>query len=577
MTKVNINNLKQLPLGDYEDNVVYSKFTLHESYFKIIEPAGEAFEKYIEKKLNPQTDDFLNDAIDDDEILEEDVAEYEWEKEWRESKNFSTGFKANKEENYYTMLGLEKDFMNTPQDEIRKAYKKYALVHHPDKKETNTEEERAEANKAWLKFKDAYETLTDPDRKLKYDSTFKFDDVIPSTDIKIKSDKDFFKKFGPVFIKNSIWSTRKPVPKIGDMNTDIKKVKKFYNFWFAFSSWRDFEIEGEHNLDEAENRWEKRQMLKENKKLKAQMVKDEKARIRTLADLAYKNDPRIIAEEKLIEEEKEKARVERELIRERIKKENEERERKIQEEYEEKKKRDAEAKILLKKNKLQELFDIVKNILNIEITKDEIWQVELNANADNLVLIVNELNNVEDKIEKEKLYKTLSSKLFGLKFIDNTLESSIWTKEEVNNLQKAVKKYPAGTLSRYEKINDMVKTKGMNQVITMTRYIATNPSLKFNGDTVDLKVLLYGDTKKPEKAESSKELIKNTTKPTEEKNPEDWSDIQQKALEAALKRYPGSLPANERWTKIASDVPDKNKKQCVERFKYISNVLKTKK
>ena len=120
-----------------------------------------------------------------------------------------------------------------------------------------SEEEKEAANKAWLKFKDAYETLTDPDKKLKYDSTFKFDDAIPPTDIKIKNDKDFFKKFGPVFIKNSIWSTRKPVPKIGDMNTDIKKVKKFYNFWFAFSSWRDFEIEGEHNLDEAENRWEK--------------------------------------------------------------------------------------------------------------------------------------------------------------------------------------------------------------------------------------------------------------------------------------------------------------------------------
>ena len=83
----------------------------------------------------------------DDEILEEDVAEYEWEKEWREGKNFSTGFKANKEDNYYTMLGLEKDFMNTSQEEIRRAYKKYALVHHPDKKETNTEEEKAEAKK----------------------------------------------------------------------------------------------------------------------------------------------------------------------------------------------------------------------------------------------------------------------------------------------------------------------------------------------------------------------------------------------------------------------------------------------
>jgi hypothetical protein len=50
-------------------------------------------------------------------------------------------------------------------------------------------------------------------------------------------------------MKNAIWSKRKPIPKIGDMNTPIEKVKRFYKFWFNFVTWRDFAAEGEYNLE----------------------------------------------------------------------------------------------------------------------------------------------------------------------------------------------------------------------------------------------------------------------------------------------------------------------------------------
>jgi hypothetical protein len=48
-------------------------------------------------------------------------------------------------------------------------------------------------------------------------------------------------------------------------------------------------------------------------------------------------------------------------------------------------------------------------------------------------------------------------------------------------------------------------------------------------------------------------------------------------LEGALKKYPASLPANERWTNISKEVQGKNKKQCVDRYKYLSNLIKNKK
>ncbi|KAJ1469812.1 hypothetical protein T484DRAFT_1918660 [Baffinella frigidus] len=40
-------------------------------------------------------------------------------------------------------------------------------------------------------------------------------------------------------------------------------------------------------------------------------------------------------------------------------------------------------------------------------------------------------------------------------------------------------------------------------------------------------------------------------------------------LEEGLKEFSASMDANERWKTIASNVPDKTKKQCVARFKAL--------
>lgn len=45
------------------------------------------------------------------------------------------------------------------------------------------------------------------------------------------------------------------------------------------------------------------------------------------------------------------------------------------------------------------------------------------------------------------------------------------------------------------------------------------------------------------------------------------------ALERALARHPSTMPAAERWSAIANDVPGKTRKECVERFKQVCCVL----
>ncbi|CAF2063808.1 unnamed protein product [Brassica oleracea var. botrytis] len=123
------------------------------------------------------------------------------------------------------------------------------------------------------------------------------------SEIRNPGENDFFKVFGPAFKRNARWSVNTRVPDLGDENTPVKEVDSYYNFWYAFKSWREFPEEEEHDLEEADSREEKRWMERENARKTQKARKEEYARIRTLVDNAYKKDPRIV---KRKEEEKAK-------------------------------------------------------------------------------------------------------------------------------------------------------------------------------------------------------------------------------------------------------------------------------
>lgn len=84
-------------------------------------------------------------------------------------------------------------------------------------------------------------------------------------------------------------------------------------------------------------------------------------------------------------------------------------------------------------------------------------------------------------------------------------------------------------------------------------------------------------SEKNEKAEKNEENTKTDSKTDSKTDVDVWTDQQQLALETALKTYPSTLSANERWTKISSEVQGKTKKQCVDRYKYLSTLLKNSK
>lgn len=55
-----------------------------------------------------------------------------------------------------------------------------------------------------------------------------------------------------------------------------------------------------------------------------------------------------------------------------------------------------------------------------------------------------------------------------------------------------------------------------------------------------------------------------------------WTDAQQKQLEDALRKFPASLPAKDRWKLIAGEVEGKSMKECVARFKGLRAALQQK-
>lgn len=205
------------------------------------------------------------------------------------------------EGNLYGALEIFEKTEEADEKMITKAYRKMALKYHPDKLGKNLTERDKEV---WLKIQEAYETLIDPAKRRKYDSSLPFDESIPEQDD--FEDYNFYEVFTRYFNLNSRWSVKQPTPNFGNEHMPLPNVKKFYKFWFEFNSWREFSQYDEYDVTEAEDRYERRYMEQENKRCRAKYVKLERQRILKLVELAYDNDPRIRKEREEIEAEKQR-------------------------------------------------------------------------------------------------------------------------------------------------------------------------------------------------------------------------------------------------------------------------------
>ena len=238
----------------------------------------------------------------------------------------------------YRLLELDDLRWRASADDIKKAYRRMVLKHHPDKQmgaeaaeervakkqerrskggddddedEKKEESTADEADEMFKAITEAFELLSDGKRRRDFDSLDDFDDSIPPKDFDENIYGDFYEMFGPVFERNSRWSELPKCPLLGSKETPYAEVSRFYQFWFDFKSWRDFADADEYDVEEAGFREEKRWMERENNKLRAKKRKAEASRIQKLVDLSYQNDPRVQAEKQRAKDAKTAAKAER--------------------------------------------------------------------------------------------------------------------------------------------------------------------------------------------------------------------------------------------------------------------------
>eukprot|EP00485_Elphidium_margaritaceum_P001604 CAMPEP_0202688652 /NCGR_PEP_ID=MMETSP1385-20130828/4130_1 /ASSEMBLY_ACC=CAM_ASM_000861 /TAXON_ID=933848 /ORGANISM="Elphidium margaritaceum" /LENGTH=571 /DNA_ID=CAMNT_0049343671 /DNA_START=47 /DNA_END=1762 /DNA_ORIENTATION=+ len=75
--------------------------------------------------------------------------------------------KRSKKKDYYKILGVDKDATET---EIKKGFRKMAMIYHPDKFASGSDDEQKNAEEKFKEIGEAYEVLKDPKLKQRYDS-----------------------------------------------------------------------------------------------------------------------------------------------------------------------------------------------------------------------------------------------------------------------------------------------------------------------------------------------------------------------------------------------------------------------
>ncbi|EGV92310.1 DnaJ-like subfamily C member 21 [Cricetulus griseus] len=106
-------------------------------------------------------------------------------------------------------------------------------------------------------------------------------------------------------------------PNFGDSQSDYDTVvHPFYAYWQSFCTQKNFAWKEEYDTRQASNRWEKRAMEKENKKIRDKARKEKNELVRQLVAFIRKRDKRVQAHRKLVEEQNaEKARKAEEMRR----------------------------------------------------------------------------------------------------------------------------------------------------------------------------------------------------------------------------------------------------------------------
>ncbi|CAE6087800.1 unnamed protein product [Arabidopsis arenosa] len=499
-----------------DGQVLYASSNCHPVKALNREPAGHAFHSAALKLRGCAKEATSKNEDTDKKVPKEKDSEYIPS---YDSHNIKGKKKSGKQQHdHYALLGLGNLRYLATEDQIRKSYREAALKHHPDKLATlllaeETEEakqsKKDEIESHFKLIQEAYEVLMDPTKRRIFDSTDEFDDKVP-TDC---APQDFFKVFGPAFKRNARWSNS-PLPDLGDENTPLKEVDRFYNTWYTFKSWREFPEEEEHDIEQAESREEKRWMERENARKTQKARKEEYARIRTLVDNAYKKDTRIQKrkdDEKAKKMQKKEAKVMAKkqqeeaaaaAIEEEKRRKEEEAKRAAEAAQLHKRAKEKEKKLLRKeRSRLRTLSAPVLSQRLLGVSDEHVEDLCMSLNTEQLRKLCDKMENKEglalakvikngssiddDEIEikEEKEEVQVAVKQNGHIEANGHVEAKVdtathqkkekpWSKEEIDMLRKGTTKFPKGTSQRWEVISEYIGTgRSVEEILKATKTV----------------------------------------------------------------------------------------------------------
>lgn len=582
---------------------------------------GQAIEEYRQRKLKKIK--FLEERkrrlgpIPDDKLVLVDYPDIQHldPREW-------------KDQDHYAVLGLVNVRQRATINQIKSAYRKLVLKHHPDKRRRKGESVAGSDSDDYFScIQKAFEILKVEETRRAYDSVdSKFDETVPP--INKNSKENFYEVFTPVFDLNQQWALDEDVPYLGDDDSTIEEVNHFYEYWYDFQSWREYSYLDEENKERAEDAMERRWMEKKNRAERAAKKKEENQRLRLLVDNAYACDPRIkrfkeeakrkkeaikAARAEAIRQEQEQIKAEEEAIK--AKKEEEERlkaEEQKQQQAEAKKKKEREKKATKKaRQKLlnyckekdwfytdpQEKLTFMDNVNHLCSSLDLLSLTSLNEAIDTAPSTDNAQQSICVKLDemKEKMVKEREQSYINSTGGKNSPSSSSsaggdrnggvgkdWSFDDLQILIKAVNLFPAGTVNRWKVVSNWINSHGSSVKRNPKDCLSRAKNLKeseLKARTNDRAFERFQESHQPEQ-------VKNAAKPKDGEisqrydadnaaTPKVWSTDEQRKLEQALKTFPSGT--KERWVRVAEACPGRTKAEIVQRTRELIARIKERK
>ena len=220
--------------------------------------------------------------------------------------------------NYFiTVLGVER---SVGEEDLKKAYRKQALKHHPDKNQENPEA----AKEAFQSIQQAFEVLSDPQERAWYDNHREAILRGLSEDNKEVQGIDLFQFFtsscytgfdndekGFYAIYRNVFQTLEEededfnesgndgsdvelsYPTFGYADSGEEIWQEFYAFFGCYTTTRSYSWLDKYDTRQADNRRIGRLMEKENKKVKDAAKKERNEVVRELVKFIRKRDKRV--------------------------------------------------------------------------------------------------------------------------------------------------------------------------------------------------------------------------------------------------------------------------------------------